>query len=111
MFEAVLSSPCMTPLCLAFSFVHVPAPHSISPIYNRIMPAPATNATPRYTAVCSMPNALGEENPGTPALLELLLPLELDPPLDPPVAVGADVTVPWPFCPACEINATQLPVG
>jgi len=93
-------------------------------IYNKIMPAPETNATVIAATTDKTPTWPEAEKPGTPTF-GLLLPLEpelepepepepeLDPDPDPepPVPLGAEVTVPVPALPAWLIRAAQFPVG
>jgi len=92
--------------------------------YNKIIPAPETNATVRPNAtdrklIWPEVTKLGE--PALPLLLPLALALEPEPELDPdpdpdpdpepPVPLGAEVTVPVPWLPAWLIKVAQVPVG
>jgi hypothetical protein len=64
----------------------------MSDAYSKIIPVPDTNATTTYSPAWRAPKLLGLENLGTPAPLDVLPP---EPELElPPVAVGAEVTVP-----------------
>jgi hypothetical protein len=71
---------------------------TISTIYNKIMPAPAIPANKRYAPNCNKPVSRRGTVTAPAALLLVEAPDDLLE--DPPVAVGAEVTVPVPAVPA-----------
>ena len=75
---------------------------SIPLLYKSIIPAPDKKAVSKYTPMEKYPKlalANVEAPAGAAPLLLLLLPLP--PVVEPPVAVGFEVTVPVPWAPAC----------